>query len=72
MQNEIYKITFTDLSKLAQLLDFIEYQSALDKVRLYQKADLHGNFYKQNLQNLRFVVRITNSIHGNKDEMVKI
>ncbi|MGN6803066.1 MAG: hypothetical protein ACTHJN_14280 [Ginsengibacter sp.] len=71
MQDQIYKITFLDLSKLAHLCDFIEYDSALDKVRLYQKADLKGNCFKQNIQNLRFVVRITNSIHDNKNTIVK-
>jgi|SRR5690242_3106882 len=71
MQNQIYKITFLNLSKLAHLCDFIEYDSALDKVRLYQKADLKGNCFKQNIQNLRFVVRITNSIHDNKNTIVK-
>ena len=62
MQNEIYKITLTDLSKMAHLADFMEYQSVLDKMRIYLKSDVEENQWKQNFQNIKFAVRIANSV----------
>ena len=72
MQNDIYKITLTDLCKLAHLADFIEYQSALDRIRFYLKSDLEENSYKQNHQNIKFLVSVANSIHLQENETVQV
>ena len=71
MQNEIYKITLTDLSKMAHLADFIEYQSALDKLRFYLKSDVEENQYKQNFQNIKFAVHVAKSILLVENAMVQ-
>jgi hypothetical protein len=47
---------------MAHLADFMEYQSALDKMRVYLKSDVEENQWKQNFQNIKFAVRIARSV----------
>ena len=72
MQKEIYKITLTDLSKLAGLADFYEYKSALSEIKVYLKSDFEESKRKQNNQNIKFVVRLANRILSIKNETVHV
>jgi|SRR5690242_3692577 len=62
MNNEIYKINLTDLSKIAHLGYFVENQSALNQMRFCLKSEVEESQWKQNIQNIKFAVRFARSV----------
>lgn len=62
MNNEIYRINFTDLSKIAHPGYFVENKSALNQMRFDLKSEVEESLWKQNIQNIKFAVGFARSV----------
>ncbi|MEO8960578.1 MAG: hypothetical protein ABI325_01770 [Ginsengibacter sp.] len=65
MQNEIYKITLTNLSKVSGLAGFYEHKAAFAELNEYLKSYVADNIQLQSTQDINFVVHVANGVLAN-------
>ncbi|MCU0446761.1 MAG: hypothetical protein MUE85_17780 [Microscillaceae bacterium] len=62
MREEKYSLTISHISKLCLLADFYDKKSALREMREFLAKMEMGQFYPQNIQNLKFLCRVSNLV----------